>query len=620
MSKEKNKLFSDFPPVSTEQWEEKIKGDLKGADYEKKLVWNTVEGIKIRPYYRLEDNKKLEQIDALPSEYPFLRGKYHESNDWRVRQDFEEKGAAEANKAALNAIEKGAEEVAFNVTGISENHELENMINGIDTDTTAVSFIHALNYKTLLKEFLEVLSKTNRNSNKLKGSFNFDPIGYFVLYGTFFDSEEDNFNDAADLINSGDENIPLYKIININGQHFHEAGASIVQEIAFSLAQANEYLANLTDKNIPVDKIADKMQFTVSIGSSYFMEIAKIRALRMLWANIVKQYNPSSEKSCKTSIHAVTSNWNKTIYDPYVNLLRSTTEIMAAAIGGIDSMTVNPFDATFKKPDEFSKRLARNQQTVIKHEAYFNKVVDPAAGSYYIEQLTNSIANEAWELFRKIESEGGFIKVAKDGFINSEIEKTCQKRDMNIAQRKQVFVGTNQYPNSEEEVIDKIEPTAKLSDLGGLKPYRGAYAFEAIRMATENHKKKGFDIPKVFLFKYGNAAMSNARAGFSISFFGCVGYEIINNPKYNDIDKGAKEAINNNPNIVVLCSSDEEYEELSKAAKIIKDKNKDAIIIVAGYPKDSINKLQENGVDDFIHVKTNILDKLTLYNEKFDIN
>ncbi len=618
--KEKEKLFSDFPPVSTNEWEEKIREDLKGADYEKKLIWNTIEGIRVRPYYRLEDNEKLDQTQALPGEFPFTRGKFFESNDWMIRQDIEEKEAGNANKEAINAIEKGAESIGFNALSIIDNALLDRMLHGINMKKTPVSFIHAINYKTLLGLFLDYISEKKFNPEEIKGSFNFDPLGYFLLYGSFYSTPEENFRDAADLIKIGKNHLPLYKLLNISGQHYHEAGASIVQEVAFALAQGNEYLAQLTELDITLEDITPRMQFTFSTGSSYFMEIAKIRAFRMLWANIVKQYKPESEEYTKTYIHALTSVWNKTIYDHYVNILRSSTEIMSAAIGGVDGMSVSPFDITFKKPGDFSKRIARNQQIILKHESYFNKVADPGAGSYYIEQLTNAIASQAWELFKNIESKGGFIKVVEDGFINEEIEKTCQKRDMNIAMRKQVFVGTNQYPNLQEKMLDKMQPTAKLSDIGGLKPYRGAKAFEAIRLATENHRQKGFSIPKVFLFTYGNLAMRKARAGFTTNFFGCAGYEIVENPGFKTIEQGVEAALESKAEIVVLCSSDDEYVELAEAAKLIKEKAENTIVIVAGYPKNILQQLQDAGVDDFIHIKSNVLEVLSKYNEKLQIN
>ncbi len=620
VQKEQNKLFSDFPPVSTRQWEDKIREDLKGADYKEKLVWNTIEGIKVKPYYRSEDIEQLQHIKTLPCEFPYVRGNNFRNNDWKIREDIEEKDSYKANKEALNAVEKGADAIGFNALSITNTTQLDKMLNGINLHETPVSFIRCLNYNTLLGQFLGVLSENNCKAKEIEGSFNFDPLGYFILYGSFFNSQDDNFHDAADIVKVGKKHLPLYRLINISGQTYHEAGASIVQEIAFSLSQANEYLAQLTDLNIPIEDITPRMQFTFSIGSGYFMEIAKIRAFRMLWANLVKQYQPGSDKYAKTYIHALTSRWNKTIYDHYVNILRSATEIMSAAIGGVDSMTVNPFDITFKKPDDFSKRIARNQQIILKHESYFNKIADTGAGSYYIEQLTDAIASKSWDLFKNMESKGGFMKVAKKGLIKEEIEKTCLKRNMNIAMRKQLFVGTNQYPNLHEKITGKLQPGAMLSDSKGLKPYRGAKSFETLRLATENHSRKGFNIPKVFLFTYGNLTMRKARAGFTSNFFGCAGYEIIENPGFDNIEQGVESAVKHNAEIVVLCSSDEEYGELTGAVRLIKEKAEKTTIIVAGYPKELITQLQKAGVDDFIHIKSNVLEVLTRYNEKLKIN
>lgn len=612
--KDKKKLFSEFPPVSTSQWEEQITQDLKGADYEKKLVWNTDDGLKIKPYYRSEHLEELNHVESLPGKAPFVRGNKIDNNDWLIRQDIEMSEPLIANEVAVDAIAKGVEYIGFNVKNIASAKDMKVLINGIDTSTIPVHFYHAANYPEIFGYFSEAAV-----DKKAKGSLNFDPLGYFLLYNKFYDSFENNIKEAEKLINISLDKYPGFYVINVNGKHFHNAGAGIVQEIAFSLSQANEYLAAITDKGLAVDDISQRMMFTIAIGSDYFPEIAKIRALRMLWSKIVEQYKPSDENALKSFIHGESSKWNKSIYDPYVNMLRTTTEAMSAAIGGVDSFTVKPFDVTYKKSDAFSNRIARNQQIILKEEAYFNKVVDPSAGSYYIENLTDIIAEAAWELFVKIENEGGFIKNVENGFISSEIEKSCQKRDMDIAMRKKTFIGTNIYPNTEERMLDKLEPTAKLSDIGGLKQYRGTQAFEALRLAVENHANEGFEVPKVFFFTYGNPAMRKARAGFASGFFGVAAYKIFDNIGFKSIEEGVEKAIEVKPEIVVFCSSDEEYAEMGKAAQMIKNKLPKTKVIVAGNPVDLIEQLRKDGVDDFIHIRTNILETLTHYNEQFGI-
>ncbi len=605
-------LFNEFPPVTTQQWEEKILEDLKGADY-KKLIWKTVEGLNIRPYYRAEDLEKLEHMFALPGQAPFVRGGKTHNNNWEIRQEINLEDPAQANTLALNALSKGAEAVAFNATGVESAGDLAKLIQNIDPAKTPIHFSHAKNFVHIAGWLANLVKYDAR------GSLNFDPLGYFVLYNTFYQNWQVNIEQAAELLKLGQQKLPNFRTIAVNGQHFHNAGASLVQELAFALAQGNEYLATLTQKVFSIDEAATRIQFTLAIGSNYFMEIARLRAARLLWAKIVEQYKLASPQSMQMNIHAVTSTWNKSIYDPYVNMLRTTTEAMAAAIGGADSITVLPFDNTFKKSDDFSERIARNQQIILKHESYFNQVADPAAGSYYIENLTHAIADEAWKLFVEVEEMGGFITCVENRFIHHHIQQTCQQRDMDIAMRRQVFVGVNQYPNLSEEMIDKLQPVARLTDIAGLKPYRGVKALEALRLAVENHKKKGFEVPKVFLLTYGNLTMLKARAGFTTNFFGVAGYNIIDNPAFGGIEEGAFAAINSGAGIVVLCSSDEEYAELALAASIIKEKQPKTQIGVAGYPKELLEQLGQAGVDHYIHLRTNLLDALTRFNELMGI-
>ncbi len=608
-------FLKDFPAVNTEEWEAKILEDLKGADYEKRLVWKTPDGIAARPYYRAEHLKDIAHMGTLPGEAPFVRGTRTRDNEWDIRQDFEEEDLQAANALAVNAIERGVRAVGLNARAVEGPEDMKALLQGIDPSQTAVHFIHGKDYPALLNHFIEVAG-----GNPCRGSLNFDPLGYYLLYGKPWGDLEGNIDQALTILRLAGEKLPGFRVITVNGQHYHNAGAGIVQELAFSLSQANEYLVRLTQKGLAVDDIAPLMQFRLAVGSNYFMEIAKIRAIRMLWSRIVEQYQPAGEHARKISLHVVTSDWNKSIYDPYVNMLRTTTEAMSAALAGVDSLTVKPFDSTYKKPDGFSLRIARNQQIILKHESYFNKVVDPAAGSYYIENLTDSIAAAAWELFLQAEEDGGFVSLTDSGFIRTEIEKTCQKRDMDIALRKQVFVGTNQYPNPSERMLDKLQPTAKLEDLGGLRPYRGPQAFEALRLAVENHERKGFEAPRVFLLTYGNLGMRKARAGFSANFFGVAGYQVKEGAGYKEPEAGVQAALDHKAHIVVLCSSDEEYAELTGAVAQIKKAAPKTQVVVAGNPTELIDSLNQAGVDQYIHLRTNALEALSRFNEILEIH
>lgn len=606
------KLFSEFDPIPTEKWEEVIQRDLKGADYERKLVWRTDEGFKVRPYYRAEDLKDIDYLNALPDEFPFTRGTKTNNNAWEIVQNVKEKNAKKANEIALASINGGATTIAFNCKEIQNESDLATLLSGIDLTKVGVQFLHSKDYMTLIENFIKYLDTNKIDKSQVKGSTGFDAIAYCLREGKFYFSQDADMRKAVDLVKMT-ENMPKFKAVNVQGILMHNGGATIVQELGYVLGIANEYLAFATANGLTIDQIAGKMELTLSISSNYFMEIAKLRAIRLLWATMVSQYQPTNVESCKIRINSVASCWNKTIFDPYVNMLRTTTEGMSASLGGADSITLQPFDVAFKGDDDFSRRISRNVQVILKEESYFDKTVDPAAGSYYIENLTDSIAEHAWKLFQSVEAEGGITQMILDGKIKTAIEESCQKRNMDIATRKYILLGTNQFPNIKETMLEKIEvmPEEKRA---GLQTYRGAVAFEELRLETERYAAKN-GRPKVFLMKVGNLAMRQARSGFATNFFGCAGYEIIEPAGFDSIAEGIEAAKAVKADIIVVCSSDEEYATLGvEAAKAAKAAG--FIFIVAGNPTESIDALKAAGADDFIHVRTNVLECLKRYNEK----
>jgi len=607
-----NKLFQEFPPITTGQWEEVILKDLKGADYQKKLIWRTDEGFLVRPYYRAEDLETLDYLEALPNQFPYTRGFKTKDNNWNIVQEITEKDPKKANAMAANALKKGADTVSFCTKNITSYQDLTELLHDIDLEKKAVQFRCASSYIELTKWFVQYVEEQKFDKTKIAGAIDFDAIIYALKKGKFYRDANTDLQEVIELLALTSE-LPHFKIINVNGLAMHNAGATIVQELGYALAVANEYVAFATKEGIASEKIASKMQFTLSVGSNYFMEIAKLRAMRLLWTTLIEQYHPACDCAYHITLNTVASSWNKTLYDSYVNILRSTTEAMSAALGGADSIALKPFDIAYKQEDEFSSRISRNVQTILKEESYFDKVVDPAAGSYYIENLTNSIIEYAWNLFRETEVDGGFITLIENRKIKSEIEKSAQKRDMDIATRKYVLLGTNQYPNTNECMLDKIEET-KTCTSEGLKSYRGAAAFEALRLQTEAWAKKHHR-PKVFLLKVGNLAMRQARAGFITNFFGCAGYEILDNAGFASVEDGVNAAQNASPDIIVICSSDEEYATLGvEIVRKIKKNTKKIPVLIAGNPTEIIDMLNEAGVDDYIHVKNNVLEKLSVYN------
>ncbi len=608
------KLFTEFKPTTTEAWEENINKDLKGADYEKRLITRTTEGINIKPYYRIEDLSELEYLSTNPSEFPFVRTNNTINNFHEIRQDIIVDDFISANNKAKEIISKGVTSLGFNLNEIDniEYNNFSSLLQGIDIEKFEVNFLTGKLAENILTFLIKYISKNNLNFDKIRGAADYDPLGYKTITGNCYEESVGTCkfsNKLKSLYELVENKLPNFKILSVNAQHFRNAGSTAVQEVAFGLAAGSDYLAKATDAGIKASDIAPKMKFTFGAASNYFMEIAKIRASRLLWAKIVEAYGVEDKSKCDMYIHSVTCDWNKTAYDPYVNVLRTTTESMSAILGGTDSLTVNPFDSAFEKPDDFSERIARNTQIILKEEAYFDKAVDPSAGSYYIESLTNSIAEHAWKLFLEIENKGGYHEAFDKGIIKEKIEETARQRDMNIAQRKEILLGTNQYPDRTEKIklSDKSNITANEK---ALKLYRAAEAFEELRQKTEKAEKT----PKVFMFTIGNLSMRKARAAFSTNFFACAGFEIIDNSGFKTIEEGVNACLKAEADITVICSSDDEYSDI---VPVIFEKLKEkSIVAVAGYPKNSIDTFRNFGIEHFIHVKSNVLESLSIFQTK----
>ena len=641
MNEKDIKLFSEFPPVSTEAWEAQITTDLKGKDYDKTLVWRTNEGINVRPYYRDENLKDLEFVGTLPGQFPYVRGNRKAGNNWLIRQDIEVVKFGEANLKALNILSKGVTSLGFvfkNCQEISVD-DLKKVCHGICLEKTEVNFVMTCKNLPLVKSLVAFLKDQKANPDEVKASVNFDPIGVFTLKGKFCTNEAEAFTRAKEVLESADKYKGI-QLIGVNGKNFNNAGASIVQELGFSLAIGAEYLTRLTENGLNAGIIAPHIKFNFGVGGNYFMEIAKLRAARMLWANIVKAYKPkcncgadcNCEENCcddvclcagRMHIHTETSIWNKTIYDPYVNLLRAETEAMSATLGGTDSLTIRPFDAVYEQPTEFAERIARNQQSVLKEEAHFDKIADPAAGSYYIETLTASIAEQAWKLFLEVQEKGGFIAAFRAGFVQAQVNEMAAKRIKAVATRRDNLLGVNQFPNYTEQIttelnsqlFEAVDQTDKDAEVETIKFYRSAQQLEAMRYKTDcfsvNNKR-----PKAFMLTIGSIVFSKARAQFACNFFAVAGYKVVDNNAFETVEDGVKAALDAKADIVVICSSDEEYAGFApEAFNQLKGK---AIFVVAGAPA-CTDDLKAAGIENFISVKTNLLESLTEYNNKLGI-
>ena len=619
MANNQEKLFSDFTAPSRQEWIDKINVDLKGADYQKKMVWRTNEGFSVEPFYRKEDVDKLATVNALPGQFPYVRGNKADNNSWYVRQDIEATDAKEANAKALDVLNRGVDSLGFHIPGKKVSAEfVAQLLEGIYLDCVEINFMTCQCHSAELAQiFVDYVKAKGIAPEKVAGSISFDPIEKMLSKGK--DTCEALQTSLKPLVETLSV-LPNFRAVAVNAYKLTNAGAYSYQDLGYTLAWGNEYMQQMTEAGIAPELAAQSIKFNLGINGVYFMEIAKLRAARMLWAEIVAQYTADKE-SAKMHICAYTTTYNQTVFDSYVNMLRSQTEAMSAALGGVDSMVVVPFDHPYEQPTEFAERIARNQQLLLKDECHFDRMVDVAGGSYFVEELTAALAKQAWQLFLSVEEAGGFLAEVKAGNVQNVINETNATRHANAGKRKEFLLGTNQFPNFTEKSEGKA-PLQCCCGCGGkkeeestipaIKATRLASDFEELRLTTEQAAK----VPVAFMLTIGNLAMRQARAQFSCNFLAAAGYQVIDNLGFATVEEGVEKAMEAGADIVVLCSSDDEYAEYAIPA--FKALNGRAMFVVAGAPA-CADELKAAGIENFIHVRVDQLKTLKEYNAKLGI-
>ncbi len=624
MAEEKLNLLADFPAISTKEWKDKIIADLKGADFDKKLVWRTPEGFNVQPFYRQEDLKGLKTTVSAPGQFPYVRGT-KTNNEWAIRQNICAcKNARKANAKALEVLNKGITSLGFCLDAEKLNyHFIKVLLDGIKADAIAINFsICPCVAPELAGILVRYYGRSGYDFKKVVGSINVDPMKQMLIKGKPLTREQVTEKIVATV--KAAKSLPNYRVVGVNSVILNNSGAYCAQELAYTLAWGADYMTMLTEAGIPNYQAARAIRFNMGIGGNYFMEIAKFRAARLLWAKIVEAYKAPTfttalKEAAKMNVCAETSRFNMTVFDAYVNLLRSQTETMSAALAGVDEIVVTPFDVTFEQPTDFAERIARNQQLLLKEESHFDKVVDPAAGSYYLENLTHAIATEAWKQFLAIQEQGGMYEMIAAGKVQADMQANLTKRLGDVAKRKEILLGSNQFPNFNEKAAKKIKTTGCGCGCGtcSTKPdgalatlpvARAAEEFEALRLETEAVKKQ----PVAFMLTIGNLAMRIARAQFSCNFLACAGYKVIDNNGFATVADGIKAARKAKADIIVLCSSDDEYATYAPEAWK-KLQGAKELFIVAGAPA-CMEDLQKLGIENFINVRSNVLETLKKFN------
>ena len=698
--------FNEFPPTPYEEWRKAVDKALKGAPFEKRLITKTYENIDLQPMYRQEDIEGLPHLDGLPGFAPYLRGATplgYVAHSWDIAQEMPYATPAAFNEAlhadltrgqnavnlvldrptlaGVDADQAEADDVGRGGLSISSVADLAQALDGVDLETTPLFIQASTSALTFTGLLAALVQQQGKSLTKVRGAIGMDPLGQLARDGRLPRDLDGIYEVMAKLTAWATAHAPQLQTITVQGSPYHNGGASTTQELAFALATAVEYLRALQARGLSVDEAAPRFRFSLSIGSNFFIEIARLRAARLLWTKIIQAFG-GGEAAQKMSLHARTSAWNQTVYDPHVNLLRATTEAFSSAVGGCDSLHISPFDELLRVPDEFSRRVARNTHTVLREESHITRTVDPAGGSWYVENLTDAVARKTWEIFQEVEKLGGMAKALEAGWPQAQIADTAAKRAANIAKRKDIFVGTNMYPNLKETRIEpapvdawavQSERTTALKQyrasantaskqtaldtlaqggevvasaiqaalagatLGEIaqaarttaKPgptatavhaHRGAQAFEALRQAAESYIARTGQRPVVFLATMGPLTQHKARADFATAFLGVGGFETIYPAGFSTPDAAAEAALGSGAKAVVICSTDPTYPEIVPSlVEKLKKASPDLTVLLAGYPADQVEAFKAAGVDDFIHLAANCQALLSTLQKKMGV-
>ncbi|GGK43271.1 MULTISPECIES: methylmalonyl-CoA mutase family protein [Flavobacteriaceae] len=589
MSKKNKALFSEFPSVTTEQWMERVTADLKGADFDKKLVWKNLSGINIQPCYNNEN--KIEQLQNTGENSQTL------VNYRTVKVTTAENG----NKLAIKAVEEGMNGIIFT---LENKVAVAELLNGINLNKTSVSFEIASNAVAFTIDLVSFAKGSD-----LKGFVNTGIISNYVTTGSF---DNHQIEVASELVKLTAD-FPNFKAITISGTEYLDSGANQVQEIAYTLNSLVFLIEKLSEKGVEAQTIFNNLNFKLAIGLEYFVEIGKFRAFNSLLAEVAAKYGVADFSN---TITAKTSIWSKSITDAETNLLRCTTEAMSAILGNVDGILIDAYDKEFKNPSDFSSRIAGNITTILREESYFGKVSNPVDGSYYIEEVSSKIAEKALELFKSIEAAGGFYTAFENETIQQQIAEIRLQKLKLISQRRTPLVGVNKYPNLMETVAADILSEGAIDNSKVLTPRRASLEIEALRRKTEEFVAETNVRPIVQLASYGNLNMRKARAAFAYDFIGVSGFDVHQEQSFNSAEVAATESAKSNSNVVVICSSDEDYDATAvDFVKAFRALNNDKVLLLAGAPK-NIDELTEVGLDGVVNMRSDVLVTLSKIQNK----
>jgi methylmalonyl-CoA mutase len=607
-------------------WRETVEKDLAGVPFEKKLVTRTAEGIDLQPLYHRGMVEAVPNRESLPGQAPFLRGSHARGAKgeiaWRIAQPIPAASPAEFNKALLAALARGQNAALVPSAYLADAAALTAALKDIHFAGAPVyaSVCSSTTAAALTASFSALLKARGESWSALQGAVTLDPLAALATEGKLPVSLEAATAELASWTSHAAAQAPVLKTIGVDAGWVIDAGGNSAQELAVAISMAVEYLRRLAAAKVDVKTSAPRFAFSFAVGSQFFPELAKFRAFRLLWARVLSAHGDASLAG-GASLHARTALFNKTVLDPYVNMLRTTTEALSAVLGGVDSLQVGAFDEVVRTPDEFSQRIARNIALMLSEEFNFAEVADAAGGSWLVEKLTDDLARKAWGLFQDIEKKGGFAAALAAGEIQKPIAASASEKRKQLDTRRLSVLGTNLFPNLKEKHLAPSAVAAAPACGCGcaavtvtpVKAWRAAEGYEALRAIADRFAKTSGKRPQVFLAKIGPVKQHKPRADFAAGFFAVGGFEAIGKEAFETPEAAAQAAAASGAPVVVLCSTDDTYPVLVPAfASALKAAKPGVVVILAGLPAEpaTVEAYKQAGIDDFIHIRANVRELL----------
>ncbi|MFD7029443.1 methylmalonyl-CoA mutase family protein [Streptomyces sp. NPDC059917] len=610
-------LAAEFPDATHEQWQRLVEGVLRksgkevsGEAAENALSTTLEDGLSTRPLYTATASGGSADTTAigLPGFAPFLRGGRAEgtaATGWDVRQRLAHTDPALLNEAVLADLENGVTSLWLTVGRAGVPIEgLDRALTGVYLDLAPVALDAGAEFLGAARELLRLYAEREVAPEAARGNLGADPLGHEARTG-----EALELAGAVELARESAADWPGLRALVVDALPYHEAGGSAAQELGLSLATGVAYLRALTDAGLDTAAALGQLEFRYAASADQFLTIAKLRAARRLWARIAEACGAPEAGAQRQ--HAVTSPVMMTRRDPWVNMLRTTVACMAAGVGGADSVTVLPFDHDLGLPDAFARRIARNTSTILMEESHLARVIDPAGGSWYVEQLTDELAHAAWEFFQTVEKSGGLPAALRSGLVAERLAATWAERSKKLAKRREPITGVSEFPLLSEKPV--VRESAPAAPSGGLPRVRRDEAYEALRARSDAHLAATGSRPRIFLAALGPAAAHTGRATFASNLFQAGGVEAVHDPVSVDADTAAAAyAASGADGMAVLCSSDALYEERAGAVAAALRAAGARTVFLAGRPgtcADDVDEYVFAGCDA-VAVLSSVLDRM----------